>query len=96
MCSIIGNQAFYDCKSLKSVVINGNLSKVKHYAFANCSSLSHLLYKGSKYTSYYSDDFIFLGCDELKSIEVLPHYKYKSFCGLSGYYSEQPDESESF
>jgi hypothetical protein len=39
----IGNKAFADCDSLKSVVITNNVKMIDDYAFANCKNLSSII-----------------------------------------------------
>lgn len=38
----IGNGAFYDCKSLESVVIPGSVTTIGEYAFEGCDNLKEI------------------------------------------------------
>ncbi len=45
--TIIGNSAFYECKSLKSVEIPGSVDRIDYEAFRGCESLDLVILKNA-------------------------------------------------
>ena len=69
---------FYNCKSLKTVIINGNVSEIGDYAFFGCSNLQEVKLK--KNVSKIGEK-VFWNCAKLKDI-----YIYNSDCDIRNAY----------
>ena len=63
----IGSNAFYNCRSLTSVVIPDSVTSIGENAFKDCSSLTSIEI-GNSVTGI--GEYAFLHCDSLTSIEV--------------------------
>jgi hypothetical protein len=63
----IGDDAFYDCDSLTSVVIGDSVTSIGYAAFSNCTSLTSVEI-GDSVTSI--GEYAFSGCCSLKSVEI--------------------------
>ena len=63
----IGNDAFYDCDSLTSIVIPDSVTSIGDYAFYNCYSLTSIVIPDSV-TSI--GEYAFYDCDSLTSIVI--------------------------
>ena len=63
----IGEFAFYECDSLKSVVIPNGVTAISNSAFQECSSLTSLSIPNGV-TSI--GDFAFYGCNSLTSVKI--------------------------
>ena len=63
----IGEWAFYNCSSLKSVTIPHGVTSIEYYAFGGCSSLTSVT-MGSGVTSI--GDSAFSGCSSLTSVTI--------------------------
>lgn len=55
--TIICGNAFYNCRSLKSVVIPQNVTAISHNAFGDCESLADIRYEGS--TRRWNEEIMF-------------------------------------
>ena len=64
---IIGNYAFYECSSLKSVTIPNSVTKIERFAFAGCSGLTSAVLPSSLTTIEHS---AFSGCSSLSSVNI--------------------------
>ena len=56
----IGNEAFYYCKSLTSVIIPDSVTSIGSFAFYNCSSLTSVTFEDTS-TWYYTEDENYTG-----------------------------------
>lgn len=74
----IDTHTFYNCKSLKTVIINGNVSEIGDYAFFGCSNLQEVKLK--KNVSKIGEK-AFWNCAKLKDI-----YIYNSDCDIRNAY----------
>lgn len=63
----IEGYAFYGCMSFTDFVIPKNVNIIQRYAFGSCSNLNSVTFKG-KPSSLFFD--VFIGCDNLKTINV--------------------------
>ena len=63
----IGNQAFYNCYSLQSIIIPSNVTSIEQQAFYNCSSLQSITIPSSV-TSI--GGYAFYNCFSLQSITI--------------------------
>ena len=61
----IGANAFYKCKTLKTVVVPNCVTRLTVHAFANCSNLEKVVFSE---TPVWIDGAAFAGCRSLKSI----------------------------
>ena len=80
----IGSCTFYNCRSLKEVILANTVSCIESSAFNGCESLASVVMPGVKNIA----SFAFRGCSALKSIElpsVLTEIGERSFesCGLT-------------
>lgn len=63
----IGNQAFYDCRSLTSITIPGSVTSIGYSAFSDCSGLTSITIPNSV-TNIESGAFS--GCSAIKDIRI--------------------------
>lgn len=63
----LGYNAFYECSSLKTVVLPVNLKEIGSTAFYNCSSLENIIIPSNVKTI---DDNAFMGCTSLHEITI--------------------------
>jgi hypothetical protein len=81
--TIIGDNAFYYCTSLKSIQIPNSVTSIREGAFCNCSSLSSIEIPNSV-TSI--GEYAFADCSSLTSIEIpnsVIYIGYEAFCWCS-------------
>ena len=64
----IGQYAFYNCSSIKSVTIKSGIDQIAPYAFRGCSSMTNVVIQGS--TLKIIDRFAFYNCGSLKKISI--------------------------
>ena len=62
----IGEEAFWSCESLTSIVIPNSVTKIGYAAFEYCKSLNSVVIPNS----VTEVDFLFFGCDSLKSAKL--------------------------
>lgn len=65
--SVIGNYAFFECKSLASITIPNSVKSIGHYSFHNCDSLTSIKIPDSV-TSI--GENAFYHCDSLTSVTL--------------------------
>ena len=65
--TIIGNSAFYNCKSLTSITIPNNVTNIEDLAFAGCNKLSSVTIPNSVISIGNS---VFNGCNSLTSATI--------------------------
>ena len=65
--AVIGDEAFYSCKSLTAVTIPDSVTSIGEDAFYGCSSLTAVTIPGSV---TYIGDFAFSNCDSLTTITI--------------------------
>lgn len=65
-CQTIQHRAFMNCKNLKKVVLDSNISTIGSKAFGNCSSLESI----NVYNARMWDDSVFQGCTNLKEFTM--------------------------
>ena len=64
---VIGYEAFYDCDSIKNIIIPDNITSIEKRAFAECDSLqSVVLTQGLKSI----EDAVFYSCDHLQEVTI--------------------------
>ena len=68
----IGDKAFADCTSLKSITIPESVTKIGNSAFKGCKSLKSIIIPDSVTEI---DSLAFLGCSSLKCVTFLSHTK---------------------
>ncbi len=80
---IIGENAFSQCKKLKSVIFSANVTKICDGAFLNCSSLSEIIFeKGCKLNQISKAAFV--GCTALVKLELPDGLKIIDGSAFSG------------
>ncbi len=84
VCTGIDTGSFYNCISLKSIVISDSITSIGFEAFRGCSSLTSVIFgKNSQLDSIGSSAFY--GCSDLASFTIPESVTsiYNSFCGCS-------------
>ncbi len=80
----IGEQAFYNCKSLRSVIIGDDVTSINSNAFSNCTGLNSVII-GNRVESI--DEYAFYNCKNLESI-IIPNsvtsINYGAFIDCTG------------
>ena len=67
--TFIGEEAFYECSSLQSIIIPSSVTRIGNYAFYCCNNLTTVTFeKNSQLTSIGSSAFT--SCDNLTSIVI--------------------------
>ena len=78
--AIIGNSAFFDCKSLQSIDIPNSVTTIGNWAFSGCSSLQSIDIPNSRIII---GDCAFSRCSSLQSINTTKGNKrYESIDGI--------------
>ena len=70
-------RCFYGCSNLKSVFIPGSVVDIKSYAFAECSSLSGVIYQGN---TELNDTTVF---SSNPTVDVEWSYPSSKLCGIN-------------
>ena len=65
--TVIGKNAFSDCRNLTTVTVPGGVASVEKNAFRDCGQLEMVLFQESN-TTVEIDDGAFSGCDSLRSL----------------------------
>jgi len=83
VCESIGKRAFYDCASLESVIILGNVLSIGEDAFRNCTSLLSITIPESTVSI---GTYAFGDCTSLESVNIpdsVAHIGNAAFSGCS-------------
>ena len=85
--SVIGDNAFYFCKSLRSIALPDSITSIGRLAFVSCSSLTSITLPDSVMRVEANP---FLGCEELSSIHVSSDHNYLAV--IDGVLFSKPDK----
>ena len=78
LISKIENQTFYNCKSLKSIIITAKVSEIEEEAFANCESLEEIKFVSFIKTNDNDDIKLRIGERSFKNCKNLNPFKFST------------------
>jgi len=68
---IIGDYCFYNCTSLPSFIIPGNINNIQSNAFNGCTELTYVKIAASTGSSLTIQESVFYGCTSLNNVQIL-------------------------
>lgn len=78
LLTVIGVKAFLSCKTIEKLILPDSLERVEDWGFAHMKNLREITLPAGKI------DFgkkVFLGCDRLQKVRLIPHKQVNSTCG---------------
>ena len=83
----VGDYAFYDGDSLKTITIPDSVTTVGDYAFAACSRLNYTTYDNAKYLGNQTNPYLYLARETSTSIETVTIHSDTKIIGHAAFQS---------